>query len=207
MTIIFDPLTAMPAAPSRFATPTDYEDQWDAYLIAQNALVTEQNALIAAMNAQLVDATFLATTIYTLTATQASSVTSMADVTSMVAALEADATYKLDAYVSFKSAATTTGAAIGFSAPAGSNPMLQIDVPVNTSGSFVSRVFPNASAVLSGSAIGTGVTSITDVQTAKVVGLIKTTTAGNFSIQFASEVPGSAVTLQIGSTMTVVRIA
>lgn len=206
MTIIFDPLTTLPVAPSRFLTPQEFEDAWDAYLTAQAGLVSEQNALISAMNTQLTDAV-LDSGVYTLTGTQASTVTALADITGFTPSLEANATYRFDAYISFRSAATTTGAAIGFNAPAGSNPMLQIDVPINVTGTMVSKIFPNNTEVLTGSVIGTGVTGTTQTQTAKVVGVIKTTTAGTFALQFATEVAASAVTLQIGSTMTVTRIA
>lgn len=44
-------LSTLPAAPSRFATPADFELQVDAHLIAQATLVAQLNALIAQLNA------------------------------------------------------------------------------------------------------------------------------------------------------------
>ena len=187
-------LTTLPAAPSRFSTPQEFEDAWDAYLTAQSNMVSEINAGLGA-------------TVYALTATQASSSVTLANITGLVAPLEANSTYRVEAYVSFRSAATTTGAAIGFVAPSGSNPMLGIDVPINTTGSFLSKVFPNAAELTSGSVLGTGVTATGSHHTARVTGIVTTTTSGDFALQFATEVAASAITLQIGSTMTVTRLA
>lgn len=47
----YTPLSTLPTAPSRFATPADFEAQADAYLVAQATLVAQLNALIADLNA------------------------------------------------------------------------------------------------------------------------------------------------------------
>jgi hypothetical protein len=148
--------------------------------------------------------------VVSLTSTQQSTSTALANVTQLVAALEANATYTVDCFVTFQSAATTTGLNLGFTSPTGCSPMVEIVVPiVSTAAATALRTtFPNAASTTSGNVIGTGVTAINSNHTARISGIVKNgATAGNFQIQFATEVNASAVTLQIGSTMQLTRIA
>jgi len=56
--------------------------------------------------------------------------------------------------------------------------------------------------------IGTGVTAINSNHTARISGIITNgANAGNFQVTFASEVAASAITLQIGSELQLIRIA
>ncbi len=145
-----------------------------------------------------------------LTATQQSTVTALANVTSLVSALAANATYRVTAFVTFQSAATTTGLNLGFTSPAGSTNQLQATVPLTSTAAATQlrKTFPNAAESVSGSVIGTGVTAINSNHTASILGVITTgATAGNFQVTFASEIAGSAITLQIGSSLIVERIA
>lgn len=144
-----------------------------------------------------------------MTATQANTTVALVDVTQLVLPLAANSTYMIDCFLTFQSAATTTGIGVGFVAPTGSKPMLEIVVPlVSTAAANALRTtFPNATSTTSGRVLGTGVTAITSNHTARVSGLIKTTSAGNIQIQFMSEVATSAVTLQIGSTLVACKVA
>lgn len=144
-----------------------------------------------------------------MTATQANTTVAYVNVTQLVLPLAANSTYMIDCFLTFKSAATTTGIGVGFVAPTGSIPMLEIVVPVvSTQTANALRItFPNAASTTSGSVLGTGVTAIASNHTAKVSGLITTTSAGNIQIQFRSEVATSAVTLQIGSTLVACKVA
>lgn len=205
-------ITPMPSPPSRFLTASQFEDAWDEYLTAQAVLVTEQNALADDMNtlAAYLSAAYNPATLYILTATQASTSVTLANATQLVAEVVANATYEVEASVTFQSAALSTGAAIGFAAPAGSNPRLQIEVPIASGAASSSLVatFPAAASTTSGSVIGTGVAASNSNHTATIRGLLITGgTAGNFSIQFATEVAATAITLQIGSVLKMRRIA
>lgn len=145
-----------------------------------------------------------------LTTTQQSTVVALANITSLVSVLVANATYKVTAFVTFQSAATTTGLNLGFTSPAGSVNQLEITVPITSTNaaSQLRKTWPNATETVSGSVLGTGVTAINSNHTASVTGLITTgATAGDFQIRFASEVAASAITLQIGSSLIVERIA
>ena len=151
-----------------------------------------------------------ASEIDTLTSTQQSTTTALANVTQLVGTLAANATYLVDCFVSFQSAATTTGLNLGFTSPTGCRPMVEIVVPLvsTAAASALRTTFPNAASTTSGNVLGTGVTAINSNHTARISGIIVNgTTAGNFQIQFATEVNASAVTLQIGSTMHLTRIA
>ena len=69
------------------------------------------------------------------------------------------------------------------------------------------KIFPNGTETNIGSVLGTGVSSTASVQTAHIKGIVTCgSTAGDFNLTFASEVAGSAVTLQIGSMLKVQRI-
>jgi hypothetical protein len=148
--------------------------------------------------------------INTMTATQQSTSTALANVTQLVSALAANATYLVDCFVTFQSAATTTGLNLGFTSPTGCRPMVEIVVPIvsTAAASALRTTFPNAASTTSGSVLGTGVTAVNSNHTARISGIIVNGgTAGNFQIQFATEVNASAVTLQIGSAMQLTRIA
>lgn len=148
-------------------------------------------------------------TIDRLTATQTSTVTALANITQLVEAMVANATYEVEAFVTFQSAATTTGLHLGFTAPTGSVNLLEITVPVTTTAaaSQLRKIFPNATESVSGSVFGTGVTAINSNHTAHVKGFVHTgATAGNFQLTFATEVEASAVTLQIDSSLVMKRL-
>ena len=148
--------------------------------------------------------------VVSLTSTQASTSVTLANVTALVVSLAANAIYEVDCYVTFQSAATTTGLNLGFTSPTGCIPMVEVVVPiVSTAGATSLRLtFPNAASITSGNVVGTGVTAINSNHTARIGGIIKNgSTAGNFQVQFATEVAASAVTLQIGSTMVLTRLA
>lgn len=145
-----------------------------------------------------------------MAANQTSSVVALANVTDLVVVMVAGAVYEVEAFLTFRSAATTTGINVGFISPAGSDPRLEITVPLvsTAAASHLRKVFPNAAESVSGNVLGTGVTATASNHTAHVVGIVTCgATAGNFQLQFASEVAGSAVTLQAGSLMRSRRIA
>lgn len=169
---------------------------------------TAKGSLVEAIN-EVKSASGFTPAIDVMTATQQSTSTTLTAITQLVVALDANATYEVEAFIIFQSAATTTGLALGFTSVAGSTNLLEITVPVTTTAaaSQLRKVFPNATETTSGSVIGTGVTAINSNHTAHVRGLVRTgATAGNFQLTFASEVASSAVTLQIGSSLMVKRV-
>lgn len=145
-----------------------------------------------------------------LTATQANSTVTPADVTQLVTALEANSVYKVTCFLTFHSAATTTGAGIGFTSPAGTINQVEVIVPISTAAANTQllKIFPNATEIQTGEVLGTGVTATASNHTAKIIGLIHVgATAGNWAPRFRSEVAGSAITLQIGSSIALEKIA
>jgi hypothetical protein len=144
----------------------------------------------------------------TMTATQAFSVTGAANVTELVLPIEAGARYYLDAYITYLSAATTTGLGLGFVGSASSRFMSEIFIPLTTSGSAtgLSMVIPNSAVVNSGASVSSGVGSIALPQTAIIRGiLVVGATGGTIQLVASSEVAASAVTLQIGSELVIQR--
>lgn len=146
-----------------------------------------------------------------MTGAQAFSTVTLAAVTALALPMVANGIYQVECFVTFQSAATTTGLGLGFTSPTGCRVMAEIVVPI-TSTAAASQLrtnFPNAAvAVNTGSVVGTGVTAINSNHTARISGIVRNgATAGNFQIQARSEVNASAVTLQIGSELHLVRIA
>lgn len=153
---------------------------------------------------------FWAATVDKLTSTQASSVLALANVTQLVEPMDANGVYRVDCFVTFRSAATTTGLNLGFTSPAGTVCELEVVVPITSTAAATQlrTIFPNSAATNTGNVLGTGVTTINNNQTARISGIVHCgATPGNFQIQFASEVNGSAITLQIGSSLVMQRIA
>ena len=153
---------------------------------------------------------FWAATVDELTGTQASSVLALANVTQLVEPMVANGIYRVDCFVTFRSAATTTGINLGFTSPTGTICQLEVVVPITSTAaaSQLRTTFPNSAATNTGNVLGTGVTTINNNQTARISGIVHCgATPGNFQIQFASEVNASAITLQIGSSLVMQRIA
>lgn len=153
---------------------------------------------------------FWAATVDKLTSTQASSSTTLGNVTQLVEAMVANGVYTVNCFVTFQSAATTTGLNLGFTSPSGSICQLEVVVPITSTAaaSQLRTIFPNAASTNTGNVIGTGVTAINSNHTARISGIVTCgATPGNFQVQFASEVNASAVTLQIGSSLVMQRIA
>ena len=145
-----------------------------------------------------------------LTSTQVFSTTTFANVTQLVAAMDANSTYLLNCFVTFQSAATTTGLGLGYTSPADCRVMAEVVVPITSTAaaSQLRTIFPNAAvAANTGTVLGTGVTAINSNHTARISGIIRTgATAGNFQVQARSEVNASNVTLQIGSRLNLVKL-
>lgn len=186
----------------------------------------KQAALVSATNIKTINGTtilgsgdltvsgtvtgFWAATVNKLTSTQQSTVTALGPVTQLVEAMVAGGVYRVDCFVTFRSAATTTGLNLGFTTPAGSECQLEVVVPITSTAaaSQLRTTFPNAAATVTGNVLGTGVTATNSNHTARISGIVTCgATPGNFQVQFASEVNASAVTLQIGSCLIMQRIA
>lgn len=144
------------------------------------------------------------------TATQQSTSTTLANINQLVLPVEANSIYEIDAFITFQSAATTTGLGLGVLTPALSINLIEIVIPVTSTAaaSHLRTIFPNAAVATNNTSIvGTGVTAINSKHTARISGLIKTNSnKGNCQLQFRSEISTSAVTLQIGSIMTLKKI-
>ena len=151
-----------------------------------------------------------APSIYTTASSQNSTSATLANITGLTATLAANTTYRVDCFVTFQSAATTTGINFGFTSPTGTTCMLEVVVPItNTAAASQLRtIFPNNSSTNAGSVLGTGVSTINSNHTARFSGIIKVGgTGGTFAAQYATEVAASAITIPAGSTMVIQQIS
>lgn len=132
----------------------------------------------------------------------ADSTAAFVDATGLVLALLANATYMIDGLVTFQSAATTTGIALGFTLPAGAT--ISGSYNHNTTASAIEGSYNIASGAVKGNTSGV----LTAADNVPINGrwIIKTAgTAGNAQMQFRSEVAASAVTLKAGLSVLVAR--
>ncbi len=174
-------------------------------------LITDEKRLAVGLSSNSYSRFALETTaVATMTATQQSTSTALANITQLVLPVEANSIYEIDAFITFQSAATTTGLGLGVLTPALSINLIEIVIPVTSTAaaSQLRTIFPNAAVATNNTSIvGTGVTAINSNHTARISGLIKTNSNnGNCQLQFRSEISASAVTLQIGSIMTLKKI-
>jgi hypothetical protein len=146
-----------------------------------------------------------------MSATQSDTTAGYVNVTALALPMVANGVYQVNCFVTFQSAATTTGLGLGYTSPTGCRVMAEIVVPITSTAAATQlrTIFPNAAvATNTGNVLGTGVTAITSNHTARISGIVRNgVNAGNFQVQFRSEVAASAVTLQIGSELQLIRIA
>lgn len=184
------------------------------------AIKSKQDKLVSASNIKTVNGNSLLgsgdlvvskTAIAKLTATQASTSTTLANITSLVLPMEANGVYQIQAFVTFKSEATLTGLNLGINTPSGCRNMVQITVPITSTAaaSQLRTTFPNAEIATNlGNVKGTGVTAKDSAHTASIIGIIRNgATDGNCQLMFATEVDSNAITLQIGSEMHLTKVA
>ena len=174
-------------------------------------LITDEKRLAVGLSSNSYSRFALETTaVARMTATQQSTSTTLANITQLVLPVEANSIYEINAFVTFQSAATTTGLNIGMLTPNTSRNMVEIVVPITSTAaaSQLRTIFPNAAvATNAGNVLGTGVTAINSNHTARISGIINTgANAGNCQLLFATEINASAVTLQVGSTMVLKKI-
>ena len=152
---------------------------------------------------------FWAAQVATKTSDQTFSATALSEVGGLSIAMDANATYRVDAFITFQSAATTTGLNLGFTVPSGAVSRVEITVPVSSAAaaSQLHRTFPSSTAS-QGSVVGTGVTATNSNHTARITGIVTNgSTAGVFAVHAATEVAASAVTVKSGSINVLQRIA
>jgi len=143
---------------------------------------------------------------------QQSTSTTLGDISDLLIPIVANGVYLIDCIVTFQSAATTTGINLGINTPTGCVNKIEITVSVNQNAASAAQLrffMPNSGVSWNlGNIVGTGVLTINSNQSARITGVIANgSTAGNCKIQFATEVSGSAVTVQSGSYLNLIRVA
>lgn len=128
----------------------------------------------------------------------------------MAVSLEANAIYEVDCFLPFTSAAAATGIAIGFQGSVAGNYNLEVVVPITNTAvaSQLRKIFPNSAETTTGEVLGTAVSAVNVVQTARISGTVKIGgTPGTLSIRYRSETAGIAVTIKSGATLIARRVA
>lgn len=135
------------------------------------------------------------------TATQSTTGITLINITELSLSLEANTLYEICAYVRHKSAASTTGINIGWVAQSDAICNITELVSSGSTGAFTEKIFPSGENVYSGNVLGTTSDSVNFLQTSQIFGHIQTTTPCNIQLTFATEISGSAVTIQPDSIL------
>jgi hypothetical protein len=117
--------------------------------------------------------------------------------------------YEIDAFITFQTAATTTGINLRLSSPTSSINSVEIVTPITSTAAATQlrTIFPNAAIANNASALlSTGVTATSSNHTAKISGFVRVNSAGSISIDFASEVANSGVTIMSSSILVIEKI-
>lgn len=168
--------------------------------------VAQYNGATQVLTSTATASRFLGPTAYgaMMTATQANSTVTLADVTSFVVALPLG-TYDFKVKGLWQSAATTTGLKLSARMATGAG-------STYTGACAITTGAAGATETASQTTLNTVMGGVTGPAAAVSVpfdfwGRLTVTTAGNFAIQFASEVAASAVTLQVGSMLEITQVA
>lgn len=152
--------------------------------------------------------------ILTVPSNVANSTTTLAQIASLLSSdFVANAVYEISVYIQFVSVASTTGLSLALAVPSNAVFYGETIVSITSNPSNTSNPFRLASPNSSKSMISTtssGVLAVGSVHNALIKGVIKTNALGASLLccpLFASEVAGSAVTIQAGSFLILKRIA
>ena len=127
----------------------------------------------------------------------ASTVVTLANATGLSFAIVSGTYYHFKFYITFRSAATTTGIRLGLTFPAITRFASTANIPIAADGAgglWQGWITTSGDAV-----VGTGVQAINTDYLAIVEGNILPSADGTLQLQFATEVAGSAVTVRQGS--------
>lgn len=134
-------------------------------------------------------------TVLKTTATQANSTVAASTITTLSFTTIANKNYKVKLWLIYSSAATTTGIRLGPNTFSGGNFWYQVFVPSSTTANqYFSGFNTGTMLVSSSSRATTGNIAIIEMD-------IEATSAAILSFQFASEVAGSAITIQANSRL------
>ena len=143
-----------------------------------------------------------------MTSTQASSSGVLANITELALSMSANATYEVDGFVSFIPS-VSVGLALGFTTPTGCAPSLEISIPDPSSfaqSDAFRKIFPTGSESNAGSVVGDA--NGTSLTTARIRGIVTNgANAGNLQLTFCVSIPDRVLTLQVGSILTIQRVA
>ena len=142
------------------------------------------------------------------TSTQSSNSTTLTPINELTVPVQANTIYRVDCFVTFRSSATAAGAGIGFIAPTDSSPTIEFTTPTVTgaSASALHLITPVAAHTANVSIVPSSTPTANTDMTVHIQGLIQTTSAGDFVIQFRTEDAAGTITIQPKSILVVEKI-
>ena len=135
------------------------------------------------------------------TSAQSSNSTTLTPINELTVPVQANTIYRVDCFVTFRSSSTAAGAGIGFIAPTDSRPTIEF-----TSPTALHLVTPVAANTTNVSVVPSSTPTADTDMTVHIQGLLQTTSAGDFVIQFRTEDETGTITIQTKSILVVEKI-
>ena len=142
------------------------------------------------------------------TSTQSSNSTTLTPINELTVPVQANTIYRVDCFVTFRSSSTAAGAGIGFIAPTDSRPTIEFTTPTVTGASATALhlTTPVAAHTTNVSIVPSSTPTANTDMTVHIQGLLQTTSAGDFVIQFRTEDATGTITIQTNSILVVEKI-
>ena len=135
------------------------------------------------------------------TSAQSSNSTTLTPINELTVPVQANTIYRVDCFVTFRSSSTAAGAGIGFIAPTDSRPTIEL-----SSATALHLVTPVAANTTNVSVVPSSTPTADTDMTVHIQGLLQTTSAGDFVIQFRTEDETGTITIQTKSILVVEKI-
>ena len=142
------------------------------------------------------------------TSAQSSNSTTLTPINELTVPVQANTIYRVDCFVTFRSSSTAAGAGIGFIAPTDSRPTIEFTTPTVTgaSASALHLITPVAAHTTNVSIVPSSTPTVNTDMTVRMQGLLQTTSAGDFVIQFRTEDATGTITIQPKSILVIEKI-
>lgn len=134
----------------------------------------------------------------------AATATALTNTTGLSFAVTANTYYRFQAWVVFRSAATTTALRLGATCPAFNVFSASVSIPSAADGA--SAMWHGWLTSSGDSVVGQGVQATNTDYTALMFGVVQPSANGTFQLQHATEIAGSAVTVRRGSVLSYTTI-
>lgn len=144
------------------------------------------------------------TAVSKITSTQTTTSTTQVNITELYSALDANSTYRIEAYIKFRSSVTTAGLSLSYTQPSSSTSVINVFIPVaiNPGYSVVENFIIDGAQSVTGQSVADANTDYV----CYVKGIVNSGSAGNLQLTFSAS-SAATITLQTGSILLVTKVS